>query len=94
VQAPHAADGHQGKNDGVNELVEDAVGQLGHLGVGVKPGGKPAIDQVEGHGDEEQNDAEHVERGILIPHHGHSAQHAAENKRQAPKDQDRRNALG
>ena len=94
VQAPHAADGHQGENDGVDELVEDAVGQLGHLGMGVVAGRKPAVDQVEGHGDKQQKNPYHVNDGVLIPHHGHGAQHAAEDERQAPVNQNRRDALG
>jgi len=68
MEAPHGADRYQWKNDRIYHFIHNAVSQFGHYGMRMKAGGKPAVNQIKGHGDEQKNRSQGVENRAAGPH--------------------------
>ena len=84
---PHFSDGHQRKNGGIDDLVGQAVGKMGQGRVGRVPCGKPAVHQIERHGNKQQPDPQRVKNRIPAPHDGHGAEQPPENQGRSGIDQ-------
>lgn len=94
MDAPHGTDGRQRKNDRVHHLIHDAVGQLRHDGVGLKAGGEPTVNQIEGHGDKQQDYSQRIHKRTAGPHDGDGTQHSPKDEGWTGIDKQRREAFG
>lgn len=74
---PHHADSDQWKNGGVDDLVHDAVGEIGKRRIGEKAGGKPAVNEIETHGNNQKRSPDQVQGEIIVPHNGNSTYQTA-----------------